>query len=318
MQSALKSKNYTDADIEFIIEVYLGGELRGHTTHGLAPFPAFSREDFSHNEEPQVLLHTHSLFMIDAKENPGVVVGRHAADEAISIARTEGVGTAIIKNMRDWSRPGAIAQYVARHNCVGIVTNIGSGQAIAPPGGFDPTLGTNPIAYGIPTSDEPLVVEMATSKRAWGNVRMANKYGHDVLENTFYTNEGKVAIDPQDVHSVMPFGEHKGFALSFLVAVLNGTMLGNPLIIEADATSFNKPWPPNSGSIMVFNPEMLGGLDAFTQQTQEGINSILSTRALPHQKIRIPGESGAAQQAEALRDEYMEISDDLWNELSSL
>ena len=69
--------------------------------------------------------------------------------------------------MDSWLRPGAIAEYIADQGYLAVVTNSGGGTAVAPPGGFDPVLGTNPIAYGIPTTDGSLVVDMATAKLAW-------------------------------------------------------------------------------------------------------------------------------------------------------
>ncbi len=210
MKSILKAKGYDDADIPFIINMYLGGELRGHTSHGLASFPGFAKENFSALEKPEVIKETHSLFMMDAKSNPGNVVGRHAADEAIKRAKQEGVGVSIIKSMNNWLRPGAIAEYVAEKDLVAIVVNNGRGAAVAPPGGYDPVTDTNPIAYGIPTDDGALVVDMATSKRAWGQVRVANKYGTDLPADTFYDNQGNVTVDPERAWSVMSFGDPGG------------------------------------------------------------------------------------------------------------
>src|SRR6266702_844669 len=176
MHDVLAAKGYDETDIPFLIDMYLGGELRGHTSHGLASFPGFVSEALS-LDKPEVIKETHAFFMIDAKSNPGAIVGRRAADEAIARAKTEIAGFSMIKNMDSWLRPGAIAQYIADQGYVAIVINDGGGTSIAPPGGFDPTLGTNPIAYSIPTEDAALVVDMATAKRAWGQVRLANKYG---------------------------------------------------------------------------------------------------------------------------------------------
>src|SRR5437867_3336910 len=96
MTAILQAKGYSKADIPFIIDMYLGGELRGHTSHGLASFPSFVKADISHLPEPEVLRATHATFYLDAKANPGVLVGRRAADEAIARAKKEITGTAII------------------------------------------------------------------------------------------------------------------------------------------------------------------------------------------------------------------------------
>lgn len=99
MTSVLKAKGYAEADIPFLIEMYLGGELRGHTSHGLASFPGFAKQDFSQLEEPEVVKETQAFFMLDAKGNPGTLVGKRAADEAIKRAKKQVTGTAMLKNM---------------------------------------------------------------------------------------------------------------------------------------------------------------------------------------------------------------------------
>ena len=109
MTKVLSKKGLPQDDIPFIINMYLGGELRGHTSHGLASFAGFVNQDFSKTSGPEVLKATHSLFMIDAKAQSGNIVGKRAADEAIKRAKEEGVGMAVVKNMDSWLRPGALS-----------------------------------------------------------------------------------------------------------------------------------------------------------------------------------------------------------------
>lgn len=319
MTEVLKEKGIADADIPFVIETYLGGELQGHLTHGLASFPGFVKQDFSGLPEPEVVKDTQALFMVDAKGNTGSVVARRAADEAIKRAKSEAIGTAIVKNMDVLLRPGALAKYIAGQGYMGIVIESGGAANMAPPGGYDPVIGTNPIGYGIPTSGEPLVVDMALSKQAYGNVRLAKKYGKNLPENTFYTDKGEVAVDPEDAHSVMPAGDHKGFALSLLFEILCGSTLGMPMMIASKAqNSFGNKLPDRGCYIIVIDPKQTSGGDAYAQGNSELIANIKKTRALPGQNIRIPGEQAAASQAEKLQDGVIEIPDELWQEISNL
>ena len=73
MQSVLTAKGFGKEDIDFLIEVYLGGELRGHTSHGLASFPSFAKQDFSSVSDPELVKATNSVFIIDAKSSPAVI-----------------------------------------------------------------------------------------------------------------------------------------------------------------------------------------------------------------------------------------------------
>lgn len=319
MQTLLKDKGYNAADIPFIINMYLGGELRGHTSHGLASFSSFIKEDFSKLEEPEILKTTASTFYIDAKANSGTIVGKRAADEAITRARKEITGTAIIKNMDSWLRPGAIAEYIADQGMVAIVINNGGGAAIAPPGGYDAVVGTNPIAYGIPTNEGSLVVDMATSKRAWGQVRLANKYGTDLPEDTFYDNSGSVTLDPKEAHSVMPFGDYKGFSLALLIEVLSCSLVGGSMLnVSDEGSAFGGKLMTRGGLIFVIDPAQTIGLEQFKKDNTEYLEKIKTSRARSGESIRIPGEKASEEKKAKLRDGSIDIPDELWAEIEAL
>lgn len=319
MAAVLSAKGYSNDDVNFLIEMYLGGELRGHTSHGLASFGSFVSKDFSGLEKPEVLKKTHAMFMIDAKSNPGALVGKRAADEAIKIASKEGVGTAIIKNMDSWLRPGAISQYVAEKGFVALVTNNGGGAAIAPPGGYDPVTGTNPLSYGIPTANTPLVVDLATSKRAWGQVRLANKYGTHLPEDTFYDEKGSITVDPKDAYSVKAFGDYKGFSLALLVEVLCGSLVGMDMLVQNNAgSSFGAKMLDRGAVVIVIDPSQTTDSAKFTQDNTEYIEKIKSSRSIAGQEIRIPGEEASIKQQTAIEEDLIDLPSELWKELSEL
>jgi len=320
MATVLSSKGYSDEDANFLIDMYLGGELRGHTSHGLASFPGFAKEDFSNLTEPKIVKETSSVFMIDAKSNPGALIGKRAADEAIDRAKKQVVGTAIIKNMDSWLRPGAIAQYIANKGYLAIVVNDGGGTSIAPPGGYDPVVATNPIAYGIPTASAPLVVDMATSKRAWGQVRLANKYGTKLPPNTFYNDKGEVTLNPKEAHSVMPFGDYKGFSLALLIEILCGSLVGMGMMVDTNqaGSNFGVKLQDRGGFILVIDPRQTTNLEEFKHANSEILTKIKATHPLSGQKIRIPGEQASQLEENSVKNNTVDIPEELWEEIKSL
>lgn len=321
MQLLLSDKGYSEEDTNFLVDMYLGGELRGHTSHGLASFPGFVKQDFSKQDEPVVLKETHSTFIIDAKSNPGALIGKRAADEAIARANKEVIGTALIKNMDSWLRPGAIAQYIAEQGYMTLVFNDGGGTSIAPPGGYDPVLATNPIAYGIPTNGAPLVVDMATSKRAWGQVRLANKYDTDLPEDTFYNNRGELTRNPKEAHSVLPFGDYKGFALAMMIEIMCGSLVGmDNMMLETNqgGSNFGVKLQERGGFILVIDPRQTTDLDTFKKANSELVEKIKATSKLSDEEIRIPGEQASKLQDEYLKNDSIDIPDELWEEIQAL
>ncbi len=318
MTSILTKKGYAKDDIPFIINVYLGGELRGHTSHGLTSFAAFVQGELEAHDEPVVLKDTHALLALDAKGASGNVIGKHAADEAIKRAKAEGVGTVLIKDMDSWLRPGAVAEYIAEQGYLAVVIN-SAGSSVAPPGGFDPILGTNPIAYGIPTTGEPLVVDMATSQHAWGEVRLANKYGTPLPPDAFYDEQGNITRDGKKAYSVKAFGGYKGFALGMLVAVMSGSMTGVPMMIKnTGKNAFGGKTPLRGATVIVLDPANMVDPDEFKKQNSKLLASIQNSQALPGEKIRIPGVEASRRKAVNEASGTMEISNELWKEIESL
>lgn len=319
MRSVLVERGYSDVDVDFIIDMYLGGELRGFSTHGLANFAGFAASDYSSLPKPTIIKETHSTLIVDAKSNPGVLIGRWLADEAIKRAKTEVMATVMIKDMNSWLRPGAIAEYIANQGFVGIVVNDGGGGSIAPPGGFDPTTGTNPIAYGIPTEDEPLVVDMATSKLRWGQVRLANKYGTDLPADTFDDDQGNITVDPQEAYSVKPFGEYKGFALSLLVEILCDSLLGMPTMVESTAGStFAGKLPVRGAMILVMDPGQTVGNSDFKSSSTDLLNKIRNSQPRKGEEVRIPGEHSAELKKKYLEEDSIDIPAELWDEIQAI
>lgn len=319
MTDVLLQKGYAKDDIPFVINMYLGGELRGHTSHGLASFVSFAQSEPEEHEEPVVLKDTHALFAMDAKGASGNVVGKRAADEAVKRAKAEGVGTVLIKDMDSWLRPGAIAEYIAEQGYLAMVINSGGGTSVAPPGGFDPTLGTNPIAYGIPTTGEPLVVDMATAKHAWGQVRLANKYGTPLPPDAFYDDKGNVTREGKEAYSVKAFGDHKGYALALMVEVMTGSLVGVPMMIESTAGStFAGKLPRRGATIIVFDPASMVDPEEFKTQNSELLAKIQKSQALPNEEIRIPGVEAGKRKASSEANESVDITDELWEEIKGL
>lgn len=319
MTKILRNEGYQDEDIPFIINMYLGGELRGHTSHGLASFKSFLKHDYGDLQKPEVIKATESCYFLDAKSNPGVLIGRRAADEAMKRAKKQIIGMTLIKDMDSWLRPGAIAEYIAEQGFISYVVNSGGGASIAPPGGYEPVTGTNPIAYGLPTKKGALVVDMATSKRAWGVVRMANKFGTKLPDDTFYDDEGNVTTDPKKADAVMSFGDYKGFALAFLGEVMTGAMLGMPMLIDSDAGSnFGEKMPDRGAYILVIDPNQTVGLDEFKIRIGKYIDDINSTKSLPGQVVRIPGHLAMEKASRAVENDKLDIPDELWAELQEM
>ena len=103
---------------------------------------------------------------------------------------------------------------------------------VAPFGGRDARLGTNPFCVGIPRpGGEPIVLDFATSKIAQGKTRVAYNKGVAVEPGTLIDDRGEPTTNPrytvvEPLGALLPFGEHKGSGLALICELLGGALAG--------------------------------------------------------------------------------------------
>ena len=154
-----------------------------------------------------------------------------AVDCAAASAREHGVGAAAVVQCGHAGRAGAWAERGAEHGCATMVVLGGSAPPFvmsAGPGAV-PSLHTNPIAFAVPASGHPLLLDMATSVVAEGKVRVALSR-HSVLpEGSILALDGRISDDPEDFADggcLLPAGGHKGFGLAAIVEALGVILTG--------------------------------------------------------------------------------------------
>src|SRR5262249_21686653 len=137
--------------------------------------------------------------LIDGGNGFGHLVMAKVADVAVAKAKTHGtawVGT------RMSNHAGAASVWAAAmlpHDMIGLYFAVGP-NFMAPTGGFERLLGTNPLAIAVPAGDEPpVVLDMATSVAANGKVQMARQRGERVPEGWLIDGQGRPITDPARV-----------------------------------------------------------------------------------------------------------------------
>ena len=109
-------------------------------------------------------------------------------------------------------------------------------SAVAPAGGTKPTMGTNPFAFGWPRKDAPpFVFDCATSVAARGEIELHRRAGKPLPEGWAIDSEGHPTTDPEAAldGAMLPFGAHKGSAISIMVELLAAAMIGDMTSPEA-------------------------------------------------------------------------------------
>ncbi len=314
LETALVKHGASKEEAKIIADEYLEGELQGKTSHGLMAFPSLVKKLTGKRKKIKIIKKTNAIIFLDANENIGAFVGEQAANLAIKMAQKEGLALALIKNMITWLRPGTVAKKIADKGYLALVINNGGKPMVAPPGGYEPMIGTNPIGVGIPTAKEPFLADMATSVRAWGEVRKAEKTGKNLPKNSYYDNQGKFAVKAQDAYSALPAGGYKGFALGFLIEILTGSLLGllmGPQQMKGDYRILTR-----GGFILVIDPRKITRLEDFKKANTNLVKEIKKSKKLKGVKeVFVPGERAMRTRKENIKRGSLEVNDELWTEI---
>ncbi len=134
---------------------------------------------------------------------------------------------------------------------------------VAPAGGKEPLLGTNPFAFGWPRpGDHPYVFDFATSVAARGELELYRRAGKPLPEGWAIDAEGHPTTDPEAAlaGAMLPFGGHKGSAISTMIELLAGVMIGDFTSREAlDFLGATTLAPRHGELIVAFDPKRMAG-----------------------------------------------------------
>src|SRR5437870_6819093 len=176
MTDAFRVCGLPDTDAATVAGAMLDADLSGSDAHGVFRLPGYVRNLQRGNVNPRanlrVVERAPATALIDGDNGMGHLVMTHAANLAVELARASGVGWV---GVRRSNHAGAGAIYAAiplQHGMVGIYGAASSVNHMAPWGGSEPLLGTNPIAVAIPSGEEaPVLLDIATSLASNGAIR---------------------------------------------------------------------------------------------------------------------------------------------------
>jgi LDH2 family malate/lactate/ureidoglycolate dehydrogenase len=309
-EHALRGIGYDAEESRIIADHAIDAALCGYEYSGLAKLlniPEHRR--FKRPRGPmRVLRETDVSTLYDGGNNVGMLVMYHATRAAIEKAATRGVAIIGVTNSWMSGRSAYYVEMIAKADLVGIHT-ASSARSVAPFGGARAALGTNPIAFGMPSSQGPVVFDMGTSAFMGTDRAFRERLGQLLPEGVAVDAEGRPTRDPAMARlgALLPFGGYKGFGLALIVQAF-GVLAGSALDPDKD----------DGYLFVVFKPDLLVDLDDFKQQVSELIDRVKATPRQPGvSEIRIPGERALRSRERALR-EGIEVDRVVYEALAAL
>jgi LDH2 family malate/lactate/ureidoglycolate dehydrogenase len=222
-EGALTRIGYGDDDARIVVDQLIDNSLCGYRFAGLPRILAIAREARTQNARaPVAIVHeTATTALVDGGNNVGYVAVYRGAEIAIAKAKASGIASVGVYNSYFSGRNAYYLERIVEAGLIGMHTASGAPH-IVPPGATRPALGTNPIAFGFPSADGPVIVDIGTASLMWGEVLLAAETGEELPDGVAVDAEGNPTRDGKAAAKggVSAFGGHKGYGLAFAIQAL--------------------------------------------------------------------------------------------------
>jgi L-lactate dehydrogenase len=320
LTSAFQSKGLDFEKAESTSRILLEGELLGHTTHGLALVKPYLDELQSGQIEKlgsyEMINSTATTETWNGRYLPGIWLTEKAIEKASEIAKKDGIGTVVIQKSHHIACLAAFLEKTARQNLMVIIAcSDPRNKTVAPFGGKIPVYSPNPLALGIPTETDPVLIDVSMSTTANAVVNRAAKNNEKLGGEWLLQSDGTTTNDPQTffenpASTLLPLGGmdlgYKGFALGIMIEAMTSALGGH-------GRNDNPERWGASVFVQVIDPSKFSGENYFLKEMEFFKNQCLASTPLNAKNpVRMPGEKGLKRKKWNLENGLL-ISDELLN-----
>ena len=275
---------YETGDIPAIVDHLIDCELRGVSYGGLARAVSITERIGRTGQPPRPIAVTHETPVsarIDGADHVGYIVGQRATD--IAIAKANAMGLSAVGAVDTWYT-GMLSYFAEQAAAHDLVTMIASNATpwVAPYGAAEGRFGTNPICFGFPSADRPIVWDIGTSTIMHAEVLLARRTGRPLPEGRAFGPDGRPTTDPDAAlaGAFTAWGGHKGSGLGLVVQML-GVLAGSEGITP-DLAGFGMV-------IVAIRPDIFGDTEGFKQRIADYAETVRTARpADPAHPVRMP------------------------------
>jgi len=304
--------NATDAQL--IADHLIDCELRGLRYGGLARAISIAEriERFGDHRRPISVLHeTPVSARLDGGDHIGYIVAHRAT--VLAIEKAESAGIAVVGASDTWYT-GMLSYYAEMAAARGLVSVIASNASpwVAPHGATEGRLGTNPICFGFPRADEPIIFDAGTSAIIHAEVTLARRLGNSLPDHVAFDGDGLPTRDPTAAlaGAFATWGGHKGSGLAIAVQLL-GILAGSP------------PIPPELAGfgyiIVAMRPDLMGPAETFRENVSAFAKAVQSARPVAGgSPVLMPFDRSRRERQRRLSENAFDVSDVLVNQLEQI
>jgi len=310
-QQILRQTSLQTQDADIIADALMMSEMRNlqGQGQGVRRVKAYVDRLASGHLDPnapfEILKESPCLALIDAHNAPGTVVAVKAMNLAVEKAKECGMGVAMVRHSSHFGSASYSAFQALAAGCIGVsMTN--AGPEMAPWGGIDPVLGTNPWAIAVPTADDPeampIILDMALTMAGKGMMGWLMRDGRKMPTHWAITKDGHTTDDPAAAMdgTLLPMGEYKGYGLSLVTDILTGVLSGGAF---GNVPYSNPARQDVAHQFIAYDIEWFMDRSQFYTNLQEFIDMVKNSRTRPTvDEILLPGELEWRRSGEKMRD----------------
>jgi len=285
-------------DASIVADSLVQANLRGVDSHGVARVGIYVKRLKMGLVNPrpnvEVAQQSAATLLVDGDNGMGQVVGVRALELGLDKARKSGGVSVGVRHSNHYGAGAYYVQHAVARDAIAFAYS-NAPPTMAPWGGVDPYLGTNPYAYGVPAGEHrPIILDMATSIVARGKIILMAERDEPIPEGWAIDEQGNPTTDAQEAleGSVLPFAGPKGYALSLMIDIMAGALTGAGFGPGINSMYDNFDDPQNVGAFF-----QLVDLSHFTDpatfkaRVDRMIEEIKSARkAAGTEEIFLPGE----------------------------
>ena len=296
-KAVYQSVGLNEEDALLAADTLVQAELWGHSSHGMLRLAWYYARLKSGAMKPVIntslLVDSQAIAVMDGGDGVGQVIAKRAMIESIKRAKQHSVGIVSVRNSNHFGTCMYFTRMGAQQGCISILMS-NAGPNMAPWGGRQKKIGTNPWSIAVPAGKHNAVVmDMANSGVARGKIYLAQKRRQTIPAEWAIDKEGRPTTDPQAAIEgfILPMAGHKGYVMGVMVDILSGVLSGSAFLDQVHG-----PYDPvnKSGAghfIVSLNVAAFQPLAEFETRIDEYIRSLKDVPlAEGHKQIYFPGE----------------------------
>ncbi len=296
--------------------------LTGHDSHGVIRIPIYLGRvptgGVRCNQHVSTIVDAGAVVILDGNGGFGQVIGEEAMRVGMAKAATLGAAVVGLRNshhlgrISDWADMCAAQGFASIH----FVNIVDSGRGVAPFGGVERRVGTNPFCCGLPVAGgEPIILDMATSIVAEGKVWVARNKGVPVPVGWLIAPDGNYTTDPKTYEAnppaaLVPFGEHKGGGLQWFSEMFAGALTGGGCNLGQSTGRVQ-----NNMLSIIMRLSAFGNTTHLNREVACFVQWMKSSKSREGGEVLSPGEPERRRRQQRMKD-GISLDDNTWKSLA--